>query len=702
MRLKVKILLINFLLVGLFALAACKPATPMQIVPTETKNPTPISTLTPLSTPTPTQNPLSISTDNASEMVKLAEWGKGKPTGIEWAPDGSTLAISTSIGTYFLDGETLEEILLLESDTEVSSMLFSPDGTKIAMSGCRSHDLNLVCNWSWVKIVDVETGEEILTSDPGSRNEPFLRFSPSGKYLIGAGCAAERGVGVHCIEGKISIWNSSNGELVRELIGHNNWVNDIAFSPHGEYIASSSAGNLMSGDPGTVIVWNMVTGAKKITIFEDEPVAFNFVTFDKTGSVLITGNGKGQVGFYGAENGKKLDSIPEIDRDKIADLFLRYKPLNDLIIREDDETIQVWNKDGALQSRFSLPPGSLDWVISPDQERVAGFTGSNVFIMDIDAEKLTRHIDWETPNLETNGILPDGRWVVAGSCQDQKVCVFDAISGEQLQIFPVNPDGVIEISPDGVLIAISRYSGEAGNQGFSIFEIESGKELFSDTSEIYTFAFSPDSQALATGGDRGQLRLWNISDAQNATFTSLIGHQQTDSEGWGVGVTEVSFTPDEKYLISGSWDSNINIWEISTNSLVYTINDCFSVFFMLSPDGKRLVYTDSHNINRMLFFDISPFVDVPFSETQAPFVLDDNYLKSGFLFHPNGQLFAFGRSSSYSDPASITLLDLQENKSVTQFDGHNKWVGFLAFSPDGQYLLSNGYDGMTHLWGIKP
>jgi WD40 repeat protein len=660
----------------------------------------PTTTSTPV--PTPTPNPLSISPENAIEIVKITEWGKGESTGIEWASDGSMLAVSTSIGTYLLDGDTLEEILFLESVTQVSSMVFSPDGTKIAISGCESHDLNLVCQGAWVKIVDIESGEEIMLADPGYRNHPFLRFHPSGKYLIGAGCAAERGPGVHCIEGKISIWNSSNGELVRELIGHNNRVNNIAFDPQGYLIASSSVGSWMSDNPGTVIVWNMVTGEKKITISAEEAVEFNFVSFDQTGKVLITANSISQIGFYRAANGILLDSISELDMDKAEDRFLQYKPMNNLIIREDDESIQIWNKSGVLQNRFSLPSGSIDWVLNPDLSQIAGFTSSTVYIMDIDTEQITRQIEWETPNLETSGILPDGRWVVAGSCQDRNVCVFDAISGEILHRFRITADDAIEISPDGAHIAISRYSSEFGNQGFSLFDIESGKELFSDSSKIYTLSFSPDSQLLATGGDDGILKLWDISDAQNATFTSLVGHQHSSSEGWGVGVMNVLFTPEGKYLISGNWDSEMIIWEVSTQSLIYRINDSFASYFMLSPDGIRLVYDDNHDINRLIFFDISPFVDLPFLEIQAPFVFDDNYFKSGFAFHPNGQLFAFGKSSSYSDPSRIMLFDLQENKSVIQFDGHNEWVGFLAFSPDGEYLLSNGYDDVTKIWGIAP
>ena len=197
-----------------------------------------------------------------------------------------------------------------------------------------------------------------------------------------------------------------------------------------------------------------------------------------------------------------------------------------------------------------------------------------------------------------------------------------------------------------------------------------------------SLAFSPDSQHLVTGGDKGEIRLWNISDPKNAFFTSLEGHATTNSEGWDVEIDNVAFTPNGKHLISGDWRQDIiHIWDISSNKLLSTIHDSYVLFFMISPDGNSIVYRDNHDMDRLFFMDISPFVIPIYSEIQAPYVLTYYRHTSGFTFHHNGQIFAFGTGTSDSAPAKFYLSDIENQTRLFYLEGHTQSVHFLAFSP---------------------
>ena len=66
-----------------------------------------------------------------------ARLGKGHITGnITYSPDGTRLAVASSIGIWIYDAHTGEELALLTGHTgDVSGVLFSPDGVTLASWG---------------------------------------------------------------------------------------------------------------------------------------------------------------------------------------------------------------------------------------------------------------------------------------------------------------------------------------------------------------------------------------------------------------------------------------------------------------------------------------------------------------------------------------------------------------------------------------
>lgn len=226
-----------------------------------------------------------------------------------------------------------------------------------------------------------------------------------------------------------------------------------------------------------------------------------------------------------------------------------------------DGTIKLWDiKTGNLKSTLK----GDDWVvlsiwsiaISPDGKMLASghHADSTVKIWNLETQKIERILRGHVWAVESVKFSPNGQILVSGSL-DSNIKIWNPYTGRQIR----NLNGPQE-SPISLV-----------------------KSWFSDKS-VYTVAFSPDGQNIASGGAKQPIQLWRLSNGE--VKTNLTGHTDT--------VYSVAFSPDGKTLASGSADCTIRIWDLFTGEPIHTLghsSDVYSVAF--SPDGQTLVSSSS-------------------------------------------------------------------------------------------------------------
>ena len=108
-----------------------------------------------------------------------ARLGKGYITGnIAYSPDGTRLAMASSIGVWIYDAQTGEERVLLTGHTAaVYNVEFSPDGATIA-GGSLDRTVRL-----W----DVKTGQHLRTFSEHRGAVYNVVFSPDGSTIASGG-----------------------------------------------------------------------------------------------------------------------------------------------------------------------------------------------------------------------------------------------------------------------------------------------------------------------------------------------------------------------------------------------------------------------------------------------------------------------------------------------------------------------------------
>ncbi|KAK4182018.1 hypothetical protein QBC35DRAFT_421424, partial [Podospora australis] len=83
---------------------------------------------------------------------------------------------------------------------------------------------------------------------------------------------------------------------------------------------------------------------------------------------------------------------------------------------------------------------------------------------------------------------------------------------------------------------------------------------------VQSVAFSPDSKWVASGSDDNTIKIWDA--ATGTCMQTLEGHG-----GW---VLSVAFSPDSKWVASGSHDKTIKIWDAATGSCTQTLEGHYS------------------------------------------------------------------------------------------------------------------------------
>ena len=518
----------------------------------------------------------------SGDLIRLLDGPHELASQIAIGPDGTWLAVSTHMGkaVNILDAATgeirhsLAGHNLLRRLTEGSFQIHN----KVEIAVSRNGDSRLLATADVdnIRVWDVISGE-LLRSYGGSATTA-LAVAPDGTWLA-AGSA----------DGDVTLWGMADGtetRLVREpgpegklasiaaiaifpdskrlalasgktieiwaatgafshsLVNHGNWVNSLAVSPNGKWLAAGSA-------DGTVHTWDVGTGMDNDAevIPRDVPPMVTAIAAAPDGAWLVTGDENGLAQIRDASSGEVRHSLTghtewvgtvavagtgewlatgsEDDTARIwtaADGTIRHilrghtAPVVDVAISPDstwlvtagqDHTARIWNaatgeplhvlKGHAHPVNAVAVAPSGRWLVTAGGDATAAIWS---------ADGTLRHfLDGHSGPLHAVAVSPDSRWVATVG-RDGTTWIWEADVGEAWGTFKAHHDWVTSIAfdPTGRWVATASRDGTA-----AVLDLESGEGLGGlarNNDWVTGVAFDPTGQWLATASRDGTLRIW--------------------------------------------------------------------------------------------------------------------------------------------------------------------------------------------------
>ena len=304
---------------------------------------------------------------------------------------------------------------------------------------------------------------------------------------------------------ELRLWHIAPNLEKLLLKDHKEWVNSIAFSPEGKFLASG-------GDDKTVRIWDLTTG--KVTArLEDHTEAISGVAYSPDGKVVASAGADKVVRLWDADTGK-TKFLLKGHEGRIRSLAFSPDGKT-LATGSDDKTVRLWDlASGKARAVLRGHQKAIFCIaFSPDGALLA--SGGGVAVIGGQAQRpgLPPGLGRSTGAgaALVSGELRCGTWLrpANGPSMDRQARSAALLSATTAKRLPAAAVSGTRTSKPGSAMSCVVGCGQRSCQGRASQSAQRDLAL----------AFSPDGRSLACGGGDGLLRLRDaLTGQERAAF----------------------------------------------------------------------------------------------------------------------------------------------------------------------------------------
>jgi len=564
-----------------------------------------------------------------------------------------------------------------------------------------------------------ENTQTFLQRDGHNKNVSCLALSSSGKYLA-SGQVTYMG-----FDAQVIIWNLETYEIHQRLILHKGAVQDLSFSACEKYLVT-----LGGRDDNKLVIWDVDSG---------EPICGEQAASDSTLTVTFLNNTSGMLVTGGNYNLKvwKFDAYNRKITPSDCNLGKERRIVSAIVLDPTDTFMYCGTKSGDVlqvsigpnlfknngptkKNRFSQ---GIKCMLKTQcgKRLIVGAGDGTVALMKIPEFKVIRKVklDGGISSLALNAAA-DHFFVGTEQCNMYLVHL-DTFEYELRSTCHYS-----KINSVAFPVGYSELFATCSHNDIRVWHSRTRNELLRiqvPNLECLCSTFSPDGKSIVSGWSDGKIRAFK---PQTGKLMYVINDAHRD------GVTAIACTSDCRRVVSGGQTGQVRVWQLGRssqsmlsslkehkgriNSLYIMENDgqCVSA----SSDGSCIVWNLVTFVREKCLFASTQFKDVVVHPDQSQLLTcgTDRKLAYWDVVDGNPIRITDGASEetinclaiaqkgdkfvSAGGEKIVKVWGYDEGYNYFKGVGHSGDIESIAISPDEKMIVSVGNEGAIFLWGM--
>ena len=423
----------------------------------------------------------------------------------------------------------------------------------------------------------------------------------------------------------LSLYDVASGKDVRHLAGNAEAVSQVAFSRDNQFII---AGN---------VLWSSVTG-QEIRLHDargEDLRKLEIISLSADGRLALTADSKDTAywnGSYSADDeanaraneirlwdlisGRQLARFPKADEGWLSSdgrfvltMENKEKPESkgqtnaeksvQSALGEDELRARLWETVGgkelwhfdfvakghsnAAGSYYGATPSNHEWAISPNGRYVVIEGKDATVVLNTTDGSIARKFVDNGGDIPLLALSSDNRFFATGTPELVSMSTGKALWSLRDPVGTTFTAYHLAFSPNGRFLVVGgqlfKEKGDIALYKLRLLDATTGRQLREFVGQSSsTFAFSSDSRFLLTVDTSANLvNMWNLETPERVQ--QFAGHMAS--------VSSVAFSSDQKFVLTGSYDSTTRLWDVSNGQQICRLlSFADGTWAAIAPDGR--------------------------------------------------------------------------------------------------------------------